>query len=158
MNMQFTSSVVLVTDIARSRKFYEGLLGQKIKMDNGEHIAYEGGFSIWEGAYAYGIIYSDSRKFPQNPVSETFELYFETEELDSIWEKVSKSGVNILHSVYEHPWGQRGFRITDPDGRIVEISEPLSIVVKRFRDEGMDIDEIVVRTSIPKEIVLKMGF
>ena len=157
MKIEFKSSAVLVSDINRSRNFYEKLLGQEVEMDNGEHIAFKSGFSIWEGKHAYSMIYSDGREYPSDSAPEMFELYFETEDLDAVWGTISGAAVAVLHPVYEHPWGQRGFRITDPDGRIVEIAEPLSAVISRLRSEGMDNAAIAARTSIPEALVAKMS-
>lgn len=42
MNVKFVAPAVLVKSIAVSKKFYEHILGQKIEMDNGEHVSFEG--------------------------------------------------------------------------------------------------------------------
>lgn len=35
MAMKFMGAAIMVADVARSRQFYEGLLGQAVEMDNG---------------------------------------------------------------------------------------------------------------------------
>jgi hypothetical protein len=57
----------------------------------------------------------------------------------------------------EQPWGQRVFRVYDPDGHIVEIGEPMPVVIQRFLAQGMSAEEAAERTSMPLEIVQKIA-
>ncbi len=156
MQINFISPAVLVRDVERSRQFYEEVLGQTVEMDNGEHVAFVGGFSIWQGEHAYGMIFGADQHYASGGAKE-FELYFETEELEQAWQNSAAAGVETIHPIHEHPWGQRGFRLYDPDGHMVEIAEPLSCVVKRFLAEGLTIAEIAQRTSIPEPMVEAMA-
>ena len=45
------------------------------------------------------------------------------------------------------------FRIYDPDNHMLEIGEPIPVFVSRFLAQGMSVDEVVDRTSVPKEAV-----
>jgi hypothetical protein len=58
-----------------------------------------------------------------------------------------------VHPVVEQPWGQRVFRVYDPDGHVVEIGEPMDAVIRRFLEQGMTVEEAAPRTSMPLEIV-----
>lgn len=44
--MKFICSLITVSDIKRSRNFYENLLNQKVKYDLGENITFNGDFAI----------------------------------------------------------------------------------------------------------------
>ena len=44
--MRYICPLIVVSDIKRSRQFYESLLGQKVKYDFGENVQFEGDFSI----------------------------------------------------------------------------------------------------------------
>jgi ribosome-binding factor A len=44
--LKYMGANMLVEDMARSRYFYEQLLGQKMKVDFGPNVAFEGDFSI----------------------------------------------------------------------------------------------------------------
>ncbi|MCP4138015.1 MAG: hypothetical protein GY754_44035 [bacterium] len=156
MKIDFVAPAILVKDIGISKKFYTEVLGQEVEMDNGEHVSFIAGFSIWQRDHAYSLIYT-GKTFSGNASEKDFELYFETTELEAVWDFLVKEDVEQLHDVHEHPWGQRGFRVYDPDGHIVEISEPLSAVVARFQKEGLSIKEISERTSIPEEMVRGLG-
>ena len=53
----------------------------------------------------------------------------------------------------EQPWGQRVFRIYDPDKHMVELGEPMTAVIKRYLNQGMTPIEVAKRMSMPFEIV-----
>lgn len=48
MSIGFEASLILVEDIAVSRRFYEVLLGQKVISDFGLNVTFTGGLSIWQ--------------------------------------------------------------------------------------------------------------
>ena len=68
------------------------------------------------------------------------EIYFEIPNLDEI--QKLKNNTEIIYSIREHPWGQRAFRIYDPDHHIIEIAESMSSVVIRLHHERKSIDKI----------------
>ena len=84
-------------------------------------------------------------------------LYFETDQLDAMWTRLSEAGVQIVHPLVEQPWGQRVFRVYDPDGHIVELGEPMPAVIQRFLSQGMSVEQIAQRTSMPPEIVRQIA-
>jgi hypothetical protein len=63
------------------------------------------------------------------------------------------ANVEVVHALREQPWGQRVFRVRDPDGRIIELGEPMWVVVKRFLARGMTLKEIAARTTMPLEVI-----
>jgi len=44
--MKFTCPLIVVKSIEKSRKFYEDVLGQKVVLDYGENITFDGDFSL----------------------------------------------------------------------------------------------------------------
>lgn len=153
MDIKFEGSVIFVKDVEASRRFYEVLLRQEVKDDFGRFVAYEGGFGIWEAGFAHQLIYE---KPPQGsgPLGRrNLELYFETEVIEGTWSRLVEAGVELVHPMIEQPWGQRVFRLYDPDGHIVEIGEPLPLVAKRFLDQGMGVEEVAEKTMLPLEAV-----
>lgn len=153
MPPQYQASVIFVKDVKASRTFYEGLLGQKVMMDHGPNVGFEGGFAIWEVNHAFEMVYQRAPDSGEPLGRENFELYFESTDLNEIWQQLSGAGVKAVHSVREQPWGQRVFRVQDPDGHVVEIGEPMSVVIMRYSDQGMDQAAIAERTSMPLEVV-----
>lgn len=153
MSIKYESSVIFVKDIERSRRFYEDLLDQKVMMDHGPNVVYEGGFAIWQADHACEIIFGKTGE-DTSPLGRTnLELYFEAEDLDDVWSDLSDSEIEIVQPLHEAPWRQRTFRFRDPDGHIVEIGEPMPVVIKRFLDEGMSPEDVSEATSMPLEFV-----
>ena len=157
MGVTFQGSVMFVKDIKVSRSFYEELLGQKVTVDFGPVVGFEGGFSIWQVDHAYSILF-DAQYDESNVLGQgNLELCFEDSEIHIIWEKVSSKNVKLVHPLREQPWGQLVFRIYDPDEHIVEIGEPIPVFVARFLAQGMSLEEVAARTSVPKEAVEKIA-
>ncbi len=156
MPITFEGPAIMVSDIARSRAFYEGLLNQEVLADFGENVPFKSGFSIWQVDHATGVIFSGSKSRPTKLEQNNFELYFESAELDEAWAKIDANWDDIIHPIHTAPWGQRGFRLRDPDGHIVEIGEPLPVLVNRLLGEGLTPEEVSKRTSVPIEMVKAM--
>jgi uncharacterized glyoxalase superfamily protein PhnB len=154
MGIAFQSSVLFVEDAAASRQFYEVLLGQEVLMDHGPNVAFVGGFAIWQTDHAHQITFGES---PAELGQGSCELYFETENLDAAWARLSESDVKVVHPLREQPWGQRVFRLYDPDGYIVELGEPMPVVVQRFLSEGFSTEEVAERTSMPLGVVQQIS-
>ena len=92
--------------------------------------------------------------------ADNFELYFECPDLDSAWARVEAAALGpnrIVHPIEEQPWLQRGFRLRDPDGHLVEVGEPLPALVKRLLGQGMTLEDISTRTTIALEAVRAMA-
>ena len=49
------------------------------------------------------------------------------------------------------------FRIYDPDGHIVEVGESIPVFVARFLSQGMSIEEVAERTSVPEYAVREIA-
>lgn len=150
---KFQSAVFFITDVERSKHFYHDILGQKITMDFGANVAFEGGLAIWQTDYALNIIFAEKSK--QMPVgANNAEIYFECSGIEAFFERLSKEPtVRVIHPVMEHPWGQRGFRVYDPDGHIVEFGEPMSETVLRLHKMGLSLDEVAAKSMMPIEFI-----
>jgi catechol 2,3-dioxygenase-like lactoylglutathione lyase family enzyme len=147
--MKYVCSLIVVKDIERSRAFYEKALQQKVLMDFGANVSFEGGFAIHQKAHYEKLIGG----LPPVFGSHSFELYFETEAIDEIERELKKEGAEFLHNIEEQPWGQRVLRVYDPDRHIVEIGETLESLVKRLHSQGKSVDEILQKTGLPREFV-----
>ena len=149
--MKYICPLIVVKDIIASRNFYENILGQTPKYDFGENVTYEGDFSIHLEEHYKDLLgngYSQIIKRSHN-----FELYFETEELDSVIQRLKKNEIEFIHEIKEQPWGQRVTRFYDLDYHIIEVGESMESVVLRYHRGGMNVEEISKRTSLPEEFV-----
>mgnify|MGYP003564690801 CR=1 FL=1 len=155
MNIKFESAVVLVKDVAASREFYEGVLEQEVFMDFGPNVSFAGGsFAIWQVDHAHEILFGK----PSGEVGQgELEVYFESDDVDGVVVRFEEAGVKFVHPMREQPWGQRVVRVYDPDGHIVEVGEPIPVFVARFLGQGMSVEQVAERTSVPAEVVQQIA-
>ena len=86
-NLKFESAVFFVRDVEISKNFYANILGQKIIMDFGRNVAFEGNLAIWEKEYALNTIFSEKAK-KLKVGGNNVEIYFESTELEEIYKKL----------------------------------------------------------------------
>lgn len=150
--MKFTCPLIAVNDIEVSKKFYQEVLHQKVILDFGANVTFEGNFALQAN-------FAELVGFNKNDMvqgSKNFELYFEEEDLDSFVKHLKKCpAIEYVHDVKEYEWGQRVIRFYDPDMHMIEIGESMEYVVKRFLKQGLSVEETAKRTMHPVEFVRK---
>ncbi|WP_340139667.1 VOC family protein [Ruminiclostridium cellulolyticum] len=148
--IKFKGSLLAVKDVTVSKAFYVSVLEQKIIFDLGEHVTFDGGFSIQQNySQLIGLSESDILRKAND-----FQLYFEVTDLDS-WNSRLKniSGLEFVHGIKEYAWGQRSIRLYDPDMHIIEVAESMESVVKCFLKQGISVEETAERTMFPIDFV-----
>lgn len=148
--MIFHSTVLFVKDIGVAKKFYTRLLDFSITHDFGENVILNNGISLWEIMPDHII----NKKLETTFESNRFELYFETENLEEISDKLKTAGVRFLHPIHEESWGQRTIRFFDPDNHLVEIGEPMDVFVNNMHKKGLTPAQISAKSGIPLEKVV----
>lgn len=153
--MKFICPLITVTNIQNSRLFYEQLLRQKVKLDMGENIFFEGGFALHLKSHFSDLIHPHTIKYGGN----NFELYFEEDQLEDLFQKLKDQEIELVHELKEQPWRQRVIRFYDPDKNIVEVGETMEHVAYRLYLEGNSISEIekitYLATKVIEESILK---
>ena len=56
----------------------------------------------------------------------------------------------------EHTWGQRVIRFYDLDRHLIEVGEDMKMVVQRFLDQGMTLQEVSDRMDVSVEDLNKL--
>lgn len=148
--MKYESSLIAVKDIKRAVKFYQEVLDQKVISDFGTNVSFEAGFALQEGFdNLIGITESELKN-----KSNSFELYFEEEEIEKFIEKIKKiDDIEILHDIKEYPWGQRVIRFYDFDKNLIEVGEPMEFVIKRFLKSGMSPEDVSKKSMMPLKFI-----
>ncbi len=155
--VDFSMPVIFVKDINISKNFYQDIMALEIEMDFGKNIILKNAFSIWEEKCAREIIFGNKKIHEnKNHDENNIELYFETNDIESIWESVKLSKTEVIHPIKEESWGQRVFRFYDPDRYIIEVAEPMSNVVKRYHELGFSKENISKKTQMPLSVVKKI--
>ena len=120
--MKLKNVLIVVKDIEKSRKFYHDLFGIDLVLDNdGNMILTEGlvlqDEKIWKSFLDRDIV----------PKSNSCELYFEEQDIESFVEKLEKQypDIEYVNRLMTHSWGQRVIRFYDLDGNLIEVGTPV---------------------------------
>ena len=120
--MKLKNILIVVKDIEKSRKFYHDLFDIELVLDNdGNMILTEGlvlqDEKIWKSFLDRDIV----------PKSNSCELYFEEQDIESFVEKLERlyPSVEYVNHLMTHSWGQRVIRFYDLDGNLIEVGTPV---------------------------------
>ncbi len=120
--MQFKSTLIVVKDIQKSKKYYEDLFGIKMLVDYDGNMLLENGISLQEEKYWKKFLGRDVT-YKNN----SSELYFEEKNIESFVEKLEKfyPDTEYVNRLMTHSWGQKVVRFYDPDGNLIEVGTPI---------------------------------
>lgn len=143
--MEYVCTVISVADISAARKFYEELFGLEVCQDYGKNIAFTCGLALQQD---FDWLVS----IPKEKVlkkSNNAEVVFEEQDFDGFLDKLKEyPEIEYLGEVIEHSWGQRVIRFYDLDGHLIEVGEDMQMVVRRFLNTGMTMEEVSGRMDV----------
>lgn len=143
--MKYTCTVFAVKDIKTATKFYEDLFGVEVYQDYGKNVAFSCGFALQQD-------FDWLVNIPKDKVmrkSNNAEIVFEEQDFDGFMEKLKTyPGIEYLGDVFQHSWGQRVIRFYDPDGHIIEVGEDMKMVIRRFMNTGMTMEEVSLKMDV----------
>ena len=120
--MKLKNILIVVKDIEKAREFYHKLFGIDLVLDNdGNMILTEGlvlqDEKIWKSFLDRDIV----------PKSNSCELYFEEQDIESFVEKLNRlyPSIEYVNHLMTHSWGQRVIRFYDLDGNLIEVGTPI---------------------------------
>ncbi|HDP67021.1 MAG TPA: glyoxalase/bleomycin resistance/dioxygenase family protein [Candidatus Marinimicrobia bacterium] len=147
--MKFICPLIVVDDIKKSRHLYENILGQTVKKDFGENVIFAGDFAIHQRDHFQALI--GNREIIKK--SNSFELYFEHDELPEIVGKIKALDLELVHDIVAQPWQQLVVRFYDYDKNLIEVGERLEHVAFRLFRNNYSMDKICQITHLSKEAV-----
>ncbi len=148
--MKYGGTLIAVTDMERSKRFYHDVLGLEVILDVGANVTLTGNIALQTKETWKEFIHGKDVSFGGN----AFELYFEEDDIDGFVEKLNgMSETEFVHPLLEHSWGQRAIRFYDPDRHIIEVGENMDIVLKRFLQSGLTVEETAKRMDVPVEYI-----
>ena len=120
--MHLKNILIVVKDIEKSRQFYHDLFGIDMVLDN------DGNMILTEG-----LVLQDEkiwRSFLDREIilkSNSCELYFEEQDIESFIEKLDRlyPSIEYVNRLMTHNWGQRVIRFYDLDGNLIEVGTPI---------------------------------
>ncbi len=151
--MKHVCMLLSVADINAARKFYEDLFGLEVFQDYGKNIAFTCGLALQQD-------FDWLVNLPKEKIlkkSNNAEIVFEEQDFDGFLNKLKEyPDMEYLGEVIEHSWGQRVIRFYDLDGHIIEVGEDMKMVIKRFLDSGMTMEEASVKMDASMEDLTKL--
>jgi catechol 2,3-dioxygenase-like lactoylglutathione lyase family enzyme len=156
MELTNCSTALFVRDIEISKKFYIDILELSVDLDFGKNVIFKNGFAIWEIQDNHIIPATLGLAKIKDSSINRFELYFETEKISQIYQILKTKNVQFLHEIHEEVWGQQTIRFFDPDNHLIEIGESMRHFVQRFYNQGLAMEQISKRTSVPIEEIKRL--
>ena len=151
--MKHVCMLISVADINAARKFYEDLFGLEVFQDYGRNIAFTCGLALQQD-------FDWLVNLPKEKIlkkSNNAEIVFEEQGFDTFLNKLKEyPEIEYLGEVVEHSWGQRVIRFYDLDGHIIEVGEDMKMVIKRFLNSGMAMEEVSVKMDASVEDLTKL--
>ena len=151
--MKYTCALLSVADITAARKFYEDLFGLELFQDYGRNISFTCGLALQQDFD--WLVHLPKERIGKK--SNNMEIGFEEPDFDGFLEKLKKyPDLEFLGDVVEHDWGQRVVRFYDLDGHIIEVGEDMKMVIRRFLNSGMTMEETSVKMGASVEDLTKL--
>ena len=120
--MKLKNVLIVVKNIEKSRAFYHDLFGIDMVLDNDGNMVLTEGLvlqdeKIWKSFLDRDII----------PKSNSCELYFEEQDIESFVEKLERlyPSIEYVNRLMTHSWGQQVIRFYDLDGNLIEVGTPM---------------------------------
>jgi len=122
-----TKIEIFVSDLERSRAFYESLGFAVVRqwedwvmLALGDNVLdLQGDAHVVKGPHYFT---PEIDRFPRGT---GVEISIEVEDVDALYERARSLGIDIVKGVQDRPWKARDFRIADPDGYFIRITTPL---------------------------------
>ncbi|MBD7913156.1 MULTISPECIES: VOC family protein [Clostridium] len=150
--MKFLSPLIVVSNMEKSKRFYNEVLGLEVQVDFGSNVTLTGGIALQTKDSWMGFIQKRDSEIVFG--GNSAELYFEEDNFDCFIEKLNNmKDINFVHTLIEHSWGQRVVRFYDTDKHIIEVGENIIMVVRRFLKSGMSVEETAARMDVPVDYV-----
>lgn len=150
--MKYMGTLIAVTNLEKSKKFYRDVLGLTITTEHGPNVTFNGCIVLhvldnWVKTINSEYVMFDNR---------ASEMYFETERFDDIILRLDTFGIEYVHRPLMHHWGQRVVRFYDPDKHIIEVGEAIETVILRFAKNGMTVEEIAEKMKMQPDFIRRV--
>lgn len=112
--------VIQTNDVAGTSAFYQAHLGFVPQFDSDWYVHLQ---SAKDPSVNLAVLQADHETIPAEGrgVSAGLILNFEVDDVDAVHAKVQKSGMPIVKSLRDEPFGQRHFIARDPNGVLLDV-------------------------------------
>ena len=91
--LKYTSTLIAVADMEKSKRFYHDVLGLEVVADFGDNVTLDGGIALQTMNTWKTFIRTDNLVLPNN----AGELYFEEEDMDTFCDHLKKFDICYVH-------------------------------------------------------------
>ncbi len=151
--MKTKNTLLVVKDIDASKKFYHQILGLHTLFEHSGRVILSGHITL-QSLETWKDMIGENQVIFQNCSTE---LCFETDDIDAFCILLNQHRVPLVHSLKEQAYGQRVIRFYDLDGHIIEVSESLRKIIKRFLNLGLSQEEVSRRLNLPIDYIQKIN-
>jgi len=127
--MKFKYTILYVEDVAATLNFFNKAFGFKQAMlhECGDYGELDTGPTVL--SFSSLKLITDIGKSPgrANPISPTFEIAFETDDVATALAKALDAGAKLIQDAEDMPWGQTTAYVSDNNGFLIEICSPISV-------------------------------
>ena len=103
-----------VSDLQKTKRFYEETLGLEKKYEYSSYVGFEcGGVEI-------GLV---PKTKEQEVTAVSHSVEFLVDEVEKAYRELKNKGVKFIKEMHEEPWGGQQATLTDPDGNILHITQ-----------------------------------
>ena len=114
MHINSLSPCITTTKVEESRDFYVKYFGAKVTFDCGWYVNLEFG-----GSASIQFMTPQNDQPACNPAGLMYN--FSVSDVDEVYQSLSDFGLVAVMPLDDHPWGDRGFAVQDPNGLVVYI-------------------------------------
>lgn len=149
--MKYMGPLLIVSDLKKSRYFYETLLQQVVNSANDESIIFKGALTLYSKSKYEKLLNKEISYYSNSSV-----LYFETHDIETAYSLMKNEKVTFVHTIKKQPWLQKVMRVYDYDGHLLEIGESVNTTVKRLLSEGYSKSKISTILNLSEETINKI--
>jgi catechol 2,3-dioxygenase-like lactoylglutathione lyase family enzyme len=119
------ATVLLVEDVRRATDYYRDALGFDVELY--DRIPEHYGYAQRDGCHVHFARFDSVAPRPNSDVvpPDMFDAYFWVDDVDRLYADVVERGAEVVHGPLDQGYGQREFRVRDPEGYILAFGQPL---------------------------------
>ena len=114
MTLKSASPCITTQQIAATRAFYQDVFGAKISFDCGWYINLELGSGV-------SLQFMEPQQGQPLCATAGLTYNFCVDDVDAEYQRLTARGLDFVMPIDDHPWGDRGFAISDPNGIMLYI-------------------------------------
>jgi catechol 2,3-dioxygenase-like lactoylglutathione lyase family enzyme len=142
--MKYSGTLIAVSDMDNSKRFYNDVLGLKVIADFGANVMLEGGVFLQTLKTWKEFIRKEEVELPNNAC----ELYFEESDMDAFLEHLNQFDISDIPEPFSTQLGQRVVRFYDLDKLLLKWTEEIAMVLGILAS-GRTEEETADRMDVP---------